>query len=191
MTPSDRTSDTFPKSISDSSLRFRSTRPRDGAALWRLVKAAGTLELNSAYFYLLFASDFGRTCLVAERGDEVVGAVIGYHPPEQPHTAFVWQVAVSPALRGQGLGMQLLQHWLDLPANRDCTWVTATVDDDNKASQALFMRFAAQRKTECRVTPHFTADLFPIDHPPEPLLRIGPMTRGPVPRTTAKSAADA
>jgi L-2,4-diaminobutyric acid acetyltransferase len=158
-------------------LTFRRACATDGASLWRLVQACGTLELNSAYFYVLLATDFGSTCLVAEQGDHVVGAVIGYHPPELPLTAFVWQVALLPTLRGRGLGVQLLQHWLELPANRPCAWVTATVADDNTASQALFRRLAEQRGTECNVQTHFTADLFPIDHPPEPLYRIGPIKR--------------
>jgi L-2,4-diaminobutyric acid acetyltransferase len=175
MTCSDRTSNTT--HAPSAPLTFRSARPADGAPLWRLVQAAGTLELNSAYFYLLFATDFGRTCLIAEQDGETVGAVIGYHPPDQASTAFVWQVAVLPALRGQGLGVQLLQQWLDLPANAECAWVTATVADDNTASQALFRRLAAERQTACEALPHFTADLFPFDHPPEPLFRIGPIAR--------------
>jgi L-2,4-diaminobutyric acid acetyltransferase len=162
-------------------LQFRSARPQDGAALWRLIQATGTLELNSAYFYLLFATDFGRTCLIAHEGEDVVGAVIGYHPPEQARTAFVWQVGLLPRLRGRGLGVELLQHWIDLPANQDRLWVTATVADDNTASQALFKRFAQLRSTECNVQTHFTADLFPIDHPPEPLYRVGPLPRAVTP----------
>jgi L-2,4-diaminobutyric acid acetyltransferase len=159
------------------SLQFRSAQPTDGAALWRLIQATGTLELNSAYFYLLFATDFGRTCLIAEEAGEVVGAVIGYHPPEQADTAFVWQVGLMPRLRGQGLGLALLQQWVALPANQQCRWVTATVDDDNAASKALFHRFALEHATDCQVQPHFTADLFPGDHPAEPLYRIGPLSR--------------
>ena len=160
------------------SFHFRSALPSDGASLWRLVQAAGTLELNSAYFYLLFATDFGRTCLIAEEANEVVGAVIGYHPPEQPETAFVWQVGLLPRLQGQGLGVALLKRWVALPANRSCRWVTATVADDNAASQALFRRFAQQLNTKCNVQAHFTADLFPVGHPPEPLYRVGPIERG-------------
>ena len=162
-------------------LSFRSAEPKDGAALWRLIQATGTLELNSAYFYLLFATDFGRTCLIAEQGGEVVGAVIGYHPPEQARTAFVWQVGLMPRLRGKGLGVELLQRWIELPANQDRLWVTATVADDNAASQALFRRFAQRRSTECNVLTHFTADLFPVDHPPEPLYRVGPLPRAVTP----------
>jgi L-2,4-diaminobutyric acid acetyltransferase len=138
-------------------IQFRSAQPSDGASLWHLVQQAGTLELNSAYFYLLFATDFGRTCLIAEEAGEVVGAVIGYHPPDQTETAFVWQVGVLPKLHGQGLGVELLKRWIALPANRSCRWVTATVAEDNAASQALFRRFAQESDTECRTQTHFTA----------------------------------
>lgn len=158
-------------------LHFRSAVPADGASLWRLVQATGSLEPNTPYAYLLLASDFGRTCLVAEQEGHVVGAVIGYHPPEQAETAFVWQVGLLPALRGKGLGLEMLQRWIALPANQACQWVTATVADDNLASQALFQRFAALHRVNCSVQPHFTADLFPAEHAPEPLYRIGPLKR--------------
>ena len=156
-------------------LHFRSAVAADGASLWRLVQATGTLDANTPYAYLLLASDFGRTCLVAEQDGHVVGAVIGYHPPEQADTAFVWQVGLLPALRGKGLA--LLQRWIALPANQRCQWVSATVADDNAASQALFKRFAALHGVPCTAQAHFTADLLPTEHPPEPLYRIGPLTR--------------
>lgn len=165
-------------SISDP-FHFRTARPDDGAALWRLVKATGALELNSAYFYLLFATDFGDTCLVAERDGRIVGAVVGYHPPRRSDTAFVWQIGVLPEFHGQGLGSKLLQQWISLPANRGCKWVTATVADDNTASQALFRRFTRDKGTHCEVSPLFTPELFPCPHPAEPLYRIGPLDGSP------------
>ena len=85
-------------------LIFRSARPADGTALWQLAQAAGTLEVNSQYFYLLLATDFGDTCLVAEHNGQAVGMVIGYQPPREPATAFVWQVGVLPLYQGQGVG---------------------------------------------------------------------------------------
>lgn len=173
MTHPDRTTHTAPFPIV-----FRSARPTDGAAAWRLVQATGTLELNSPYFYLLLATDFGDTCLVAEQAGELVGVVMGYHPPREPGTAFVWQIGARPSHQGQGLGLRLLQAWLALPANAACTWVTATVADDNPASQALFQRLAAEHHTGCQVLPHFTTDLFPHEHPAEPLFRVGPLVPG-------------
>lgn len=160
------------------SLHFRAAQSHDGAALWRLAQATGTLEVNSAYFYLIFASDFARTCLVAEQDGCVIGMVIGYLPPDVPRTAFVWQVGVHPEHQGRGLGLQLLERWLDLPALADCAFVTATVTDDNLASQALFRRLAREHGVACETLPRFTADLFPHEHPPEPLFRVGPIPRG-------------
>jgi L-2,4-diaminobutyric acid acetyltransferase len=158
-------------------LSFRIARPSDGAALWRLVRSTGTLEANSAYAYLLLATDFADTCLVAERDGALVGAVIGLHPPRHPDTAFVWQIGLRPDCQGQGLGLQLLLHWLALAANANCRWLTATVADDNPASQALFRRLAQVLGTQCEVRPHFTADQFPTPHAAEPLYRIGPIAQ--------------
>ena len=72
MTSTDRTDTPI-----STSFRFRSARPTDGAALWQLVRATGTLETNSPYFYVLFATDFGATCLLAEAPDgDVADAVM-------------------------------------------------------------------------------------------------------------------
>ncbi len=46
---------------------------------------------------------------------------------------------------------------------------------DNAPSRALFRGFARHRDAECRVEPFLTADLFPGEHEPEELFRIGPM----------------
>lgn len=162
---------------SASPVNFRSARHGDGAALWQLVKSAGTLELNSAYFYLLFASDFGDTCLVAETGERIVGTVIGYRPPADPASAFVWQIGVAPEMQGQGLGKELLQHWLALPGNSDARWMTATVAENNVASARLFRAFARDNGAACEDVAHFTAELFPHEHPAERLFRIGPFDR--------------
>jgi len=166
---------------------LRNARPGDGAALWELVRSTGTLEANSAYAYVLLAHDFGDTCLVAEQEGRLVGAVIGYHPPREASTAFVWQVGVHPSLQGQGLGQRLLQHWLTLPANAHCRWVTATVAEDNAPSRALFQRLARELHAPCISTPHFTADQFPPGHAAEPLIRIGPINR---PAASSKTSSE-
>ena len=171
-------------------LTFRSAKHGDGAALWDVIRNAGTLEVNSAYFYLLFASDFGDTCLVAEQEGEIVGAVIGYRPPRDPQAAFVWQIGIAPHLRGQGLGRKLLEQWIELPANSDARWLTATISDDNRASQGLFRGFARRIGAECQDFDHFTEELFPGEHDAERMFRIGPLARHAKgePRRTAAGA---
>lgn len=156
-------------------LRLRPARHGDGAALWQLVRQAGTLELNSAYFYMLFASDFGDTCLIAEQDGKIAGAVIGYRPPRDPDSAFVWQIGLAPALRGRGMGARLLESWLSLPANSTARWLTATVATDNLPSQKLFRGFARLAGVQCEESDHFTADQFPHEHPAERLFRVGPL----------------
>lgn len=143
--------------------------------MWRLVRDAGTLELNSAYFYLVFASDFGNTCLIAELNGCVVGAVIGYRPPREPQAAFVWQVGVVPTMRGKGLGRRLLQQWLELPEVCDAKWLTATISADNQASVALFRSAARDLGVGCEDFEHFPETLFPASHPAERLYRVGPL----------------
>lgn len=156
-------------------LRFRAARRGDGAALWRLVKAAGTLEVNSAYFYLLFAEHFGATCLVAEQDDAVVGGVIAYRPPAEPDAVFVWQIGVAPQARGLGLGKQLLHELLQLPGCAGARWLMATVAEDNLVSARLFHGFARDRNVACEIQDFFTDNLFPEPHTAEPLFRIGPL----------------
>ena len=158
-----------------SDLAYRTATCADGAALWELVRSTGTLELNSAYFYLLFATDFGDHCLIAESSGRTVGAIIGYRPPREPSSAFVWQIGVAPMMQGQGLGLRMLKAWHDLPANRDADFITATVATDNSASDRLFRALARELGVGIEVSPHFTPDMFPAPHPPEPIYRIGPL----------------
>lgn len=159
----------------ETSLTFRSATLEDGSALWRLIRDAGTLELNSSYFYLVFAADFGDTCLLAEQNGEVVGALIGFRSPRDPESAFVWQIGVAPSMRGQGLAKKMLRAWLELPAVKDARWLTATISEDNIPSTRLFQSVARELGVSCDVQPHFTAESFPDNHPAEPLFRIGPL----------------
>lgn len=158
---------------------LRAAHRGDGASLWALVKAAGTLELNSAYFYLLFAEHFGRTCLVAEEGGRVLGGIIAYRPPEEQGSLFVWQIGVLEEARGRGLGKRMLHAILGLPACEGVTHLTATVAQSNLASERLFRGFARETEVPCEVSEFFTQALFPSGHAHEAerLFRIGPLHR--------------
>jgi L-2,4-diaminobutyric acid acetyltransferase len=154
---------------------LRPPRASDGAAIWNLLPEIGNLERNSAYAYLLLCSHFSPTGIVAERDGAVAGFVLGYRPPSDPSAMFVWQVGVAPTARGSGLGGRMLDAVLASPACADVRYLTATVSPDNAASLALFRGFAKRHGVPCEEGPGYPAALFPISHPDEDLLRIGPL----------------
>lgn len=153
---------------------FRKPRPEDGAAMWRLVQEMGGLELNSAYFYILFATDFADTSVVAETADgQLAGFIVGHRPPTRPQAVFVWQVGVAPWMRRQGLAGRLLEALLTSQPE-DVRWLEASVTPDNTASMRLFRALARDRGLECREREYMGAHLFPNSHAAEQLFCIGP-----------------
>ena len=158
---------------------FRSADARDGARMYEFVKEHGVLELNTAYAYMIMGAHFGGSCLVAECpdeiGDELAGFVLAYRPPTQPNDIFVWQVGTHPKMRGRGLAKRMLGQLLTLPANEGVDHVAATVATDNEPSRALFRSFARDVDSRCKESEFFTSDMFPGEHEPEELFRIGPL----------------
>jgi L-2,4-diaminobutyric acid acetyltransferase len=156
-------------------VRFRAPTVKDGSAVWQLVHATGVLEVNTAYFYLIFCSEFQNSSLVAEHDGQVVGVVLGYRRPKSLDTLFCWQIGVLPAWQGKGLAKLMLHAWISLAGNPVVNAIEATVADDNAASDRLFRALARDLSADCEVTPCFTSDLLPEGHRPEPLYRIAPI----------------
>ncbi len=155
---------------------FRRPRAEDGAAMWRLVKEMGGLELNSAYFYALFAKDFADTGLVAETDDgRLAGFIAGHRPPDRPDAVFVWQIGVAPWMRRQGLARRMLDALL-VAQPADIAWLEATVSPDNAASMQLFRSIARDRGVDCQEQEYLSEAMFPNSHAAENLFRIGPLT---------------
>ena len=144
----------------------------DGAQMWEVARAAGGLDVNSSYAYVLWVRDFSATTAVARDGDVVAAYCTGYLRPDEPGTYFVWQVAVHPDHRRRGLGLALLDEVVTRTAARA---LEATVTPGNDASQRLFAAFAASRGAELRSSPLFAASDFPDEHDPEALLRLAPL----------------
>lgn len=154
----------------------------DGAALWRIAKDSGTLDLNSSYSYLLWCRDFAGTSAVARGADgEPVGFVTGYVRPERPHTLLVWQVAVDAAYRGHGLAAALLDGLTArVGAERGLSSVETTITPGNTASERLFISYAARHGATVEREVLFDTGLFPDGpHDPEVLYRIGPLSFTP------------
>ncbi|WP_342751373.1 diaminobutyrate acetyltransferase [Murinocardiopsis flavida] len=146
-----------------------------GRQLWRLAGDAG-LDVNSPYAYALWCRDFAASSVAAlDPGGTVRGFVIGYIRPDDPDCYFLWQVAVDPAMRGQGLAGRMLRCIGDRVAGNGVHRLEATVTPGNAASRALFASFARERGTEPVWTPLFERSHFPdgAAHDPEELVRIG------------------
>jgi L-2,4-diaminobutyric acid acetyltransferase len=154
---------------------FGPPRLEDGRELWRIARDSKTLDLNSPYSYVLWCRDFAATSVVARCDDGVCGFVTGFARPEAPGTLFVWQVAVDAARRGRGLARRMLAHLAD----GGYRFVEATVTPDNTTSDRLFASFARDRGAVLQRTPLLAGELFPGDHQPEVLYRIGPLERPP------------
>ncbi len=166
------------KKAPNPALSLRCPTVSDGAVIHRLAEESAVLEANSLYSYLLLATHFADTCVIAELAGEAVGFVNAYRPPSHPEAVFVWQVAVRADQRGAGVGAQLLHHLVDLPACRNVAYLEATVTASNTASQHLFRGFARERGAACEVGPGFERTHFgPVGHEDEDLFRIGPLER--------------
>ncbi|MFQ5477543.1 MAG: diaminobutyrate acetyltransferase [Candidatus Binatia bacterium] len=158
---------------------LRATRTADGAAVWRLVRDAGVLDLNSSYMYLLMCDRFRDTCVVAERDGELTGFVIGVILPDAPDVVFVWQIGVAPAERGRGLGRTLLDRLVHLPACRPIRFMETTVTPSNTASIAMFRSFARGLGAPIEAVSGrgYDETLFPNGKEREVLYRIGPFPK--------------
>ncbi|OLN22295.1 diaminobutyrate acetyltransferase [Domibacillus antri] len=157
------------------SCRFRKPAKEDGAGIWELIKSTGTLDVNSAYSYLMICEFFPDTCIVAEKDQQIIGFVSAFRPPQSRDTIFVWQVAVHESERGKGMGKKLLQELLSRKSCENVHYLEATVSPSNLPSRSLFTSLAKQLKCSYTVSDCFSEDMFPEPgHEAEPIYRIGP-----------------
>ncbi|QSB04579.1 diaminobutyrate acetyltransferase [Natronoglycomyces albus] len=156
-------------------LTFDQPTADDGAAIWHLVGEIGNLDLNSRYFYVLWGRDFAADSVVVRDGDRIAGFIVGYRRPESVDTLFVWQVAVSPHYRRQGLARRMLDHLWNRLRPLGVNFVESTVTPDNKASMRLFESFAEGHNAELTRDVLFSEQMLGEGHEPEVLHRIGPV----------------
>lgn len=130
----------------------------DGSAVWDLIRDCQPLDRNSMYCNLLQCDHFADTCVLAERGEDVVGWISAYLLPDDPETLFVWQVAVSERARGQGLAGRMLKELLDRTECMDVQQLKTTITKDNEASWALFSKFARREGADLDSEAHFKRD---------------------------------
>ncbi|WP_374764712.1 diaminobutyrate acetyltransferase [Yunchengibacter salinarum] len=159
----------------DADLTIRAPKPEEGMAVHRLIESCPPLDRNSAYCNLLQTTHFAGTSAIALLNGDVVGFVSGYLVPGKDDTLFIWQVAVSEAARGLGLGKRLMMDILRRPAAADVRYQETTITEDNAASWGMFKSLARDLKADWTHEPFFERDRhFYGEHDSEILMRIGP-----------------
>src|SRR5699024_5003248 len=155
---------------------FRKPEDEDGSEVWKLIKRAKVLDLNSSYSYLMLCKFFPETCVVAEDEEgQIVGFVSGFRPQTTDDTVFVWQVAVDASQRGKGLANAMLKSLITRKACDGVNYLEATVSPSNIPSQNLFKGLAKDLQTECDISECFSETMFPDQgHESEWTYRIGP-----------------
>jgi L-2,4-diaminobutyric acid acetyltransferase len=156
---------------------FRTPETGDGKYFWEIAKASKTLDVNSAYHYLIMCRHFGRTCLAAEKQGKVVGFVTAFIPPETPDTVFVWQVAVDEKQRGRGLGVHMLLNIFNNAKAANVKNLNATITASNLASIKLFTSAARALNAPFEFEKEFFSarDFGQNVHEAETLFHIGPI----------------
>lgn len=149
---------------------------QDSPDIYNLVTSSKPLDVNSRYAYMLVASHFRETSIVARENNKVVGFISGYILPNFPNILFIWQVAVDSSQRGKGLALLLLETLLQRGNLQDINFIDTTINPSNIASQKLFQKLAKKLNTDIENQLCFSKSLFEEDaHEDEVLYRIGPI----------------
>ncbi len=86
---------------------------------------------------------------------------------------FIWQVAVAPRFRGNGLAFKMLKNILDREGLENVNAIETTITKANDASWALFKKLDAQNGNDGEVTTFLDEDKhFKGKHDTEYLYRI-------------------
>lgn len=154
---------------------YRQPSPSDGAAVWELVRNAGSLEANSAYSYLMMFDMFRETCCIAKQGERTVGFVTAFRKPTHPDELFVWQIGVSADVRGRGIGRAMLNHIVR--RENSIQFVEATISPGNIPSRSLFAGWARELGCPCTTQSKYGPEIFPAEenHEEEWLFTLGPI----------------
>ena len=157
-------------------LEIRAPATNDASRIWQLVCESGVLDRNSAYLYLLLCRDFRDTCLVACRGEDVVGFVAGYRLPRDSSVLFIWQIGITSDEKRQGTASRLLNELIEGCGLSTLSAIEATVSPSNVASRRLFESLARRLNTTLADQPDqgfAVSDFPPGDHEAEPRIHIG------------------
>lgn len=119
-----------------------------GKEFLEVQKLAGKIDgivQHPQHIYKIMADHFGDTFFIARdesECDKILGFLLGFISRKIKGQLFIWQIGVSEAAQGKGIGSKLLEHTIDYGKKAmDCKAIMATVETTNKPSQHLFENF--------------------------------------------------
>jgi len=156
-------------------IHLRKPTSQDGSKIFQLAQTAGSLDVNSAYHYLLMCQKFSDTCVVAVEMEEPIGFLTAFRDPERSEILFIWQIAVSQYHRQQGIARKMVNHLLMREFQPEIRFLETTITRSNVASQTLFRNLAKELDSELKEQIFFDKELFSeTGHEAEHLFQIGP-----------------
>ena len=131
-----------------SKIEIRPAQDDDLPAVRMLVQQTNVLDLHTPYTYWTVRNT--GTMLLAVDGAELAGFVMGIWTGPAHPSGFLWQIGVGESWRGCGVGLQLLNGYVQALSDVNCREFSTTIDAANSASLALFRRFARDRELQLR-----------------------------------------
>ncbi len=97
-----------------------------------------------------FFYELGGTALVADRGGEMAGFLLGFVAPKQPPVGYVHLVGIHPEHRRQGVGQRLYEHFGNLSKEAGATQMKAIspVGDEGALRFHVALGFEAEKITD-------------------------------------------
>jgi L-2,4-diaminobutyric acid acetyltransferase len=129
---------------------IRASSEADVAAVQNFVADCPPLTVHTEFTYWVLLRYWGDYCLIAEQDDEITGVLLAIGAGSADDLIYLWQVGVTPALRGTGLAQGMLCEFAARASRSGRTRVQVSVADDNRASHGLFARFAEEQGDELR-----------------------------------------
>ncbi|HAS6951981.1 TPA: diaminobutyrate acetyltransferase [Vibrio parahaemolyticus] len=131
---------------------FREPKISDGDGIYSLIADCPPLDMNSSYCNFLQSTHFSKTSILVEHKGDIAGFISGYQKPDEQDVLFIWQVAVSPRFRGNGLAFRMLKELLEREVLSEVKSVETTITEDNQASWALFKKLDAMNGNHGQVS---------------------------------------
>lgn len=142
--------------------------------IFSLINTCKPLDVNSEYCYMLLATHFQQSCVLAKQDDSTIGFLSSYIKPDAPDVLFIWQVAVHPDFRGQQISQRMFAALMTRTPMQNVRWIETTIGPTNVSSQKLFQKLANIVDAPMEVSTFATKEMFLESHEDEDLYRIGP-----------------